>query len=227
MDEQRYGRRVFLTTVAGGLSSLFWAGPAWRAISDVLSPAGGVLPEQLRSLVPTDGWRIFSIGGGVPHFDPKRWRLTIDGLVERPQSLSYSDVLSLPRAEQVSSFHCVSGWSVSRVRWAGVRFEQLLAKARPLPEAKALRFMSAEVPYEDYLTLEQAHRDDAMLAYGMDGRRLSGPHGRPVRVVLPAMYGYKNVKWVKRIELVPTLEDGYWEQRGYDRNAWVGRSNGR
>jgi DMSO/TMAO reductase YedYZ molybdopterin-dependent catalytic subunit len=65
-----------------------------------------------------------------------------------------------------------------------------------------------------------------MLAYEMDGKPLSRPHGAPVRLVIPDMYGYKSVKWVNRIELGTTLQRGYWEQNGYDVDAWLGRSNG-
>ena len=65
-----------------------------------------------------------------------------------------------------------------------------------------------------------------MLAYELDGEALPRVHGAPARVVIPEMYGYKNVKWVERIELVASPGPGYWEQRGYDVNAWVGRSNG-
>ena len=66
-----------------------------------------------------------------------------------------------------------------------------------------------------------------MLAYGMDGKALTAAHGFPARVVMPRMYGYKNVKWVTRIELETNYDRiGYWEQRGYDKDAWVGRSNG-
>jgi len=65
-----------------------------------------------------------------------------------------------------------------------------------------------------------------MLAYEMDGKPLAREHGAPVRVVIPEMYGYKNVKWVERIVVGDKLEPGYWEQRGYDVNAWVGHSNG-
>jgi DMSO/TMAO reductase YedYZ molybdopterin-dependent catalytic subunit len=65
-----------------------------------------------------------------------------------------------------------------------------------------------------------------LLAYELDGKPLSRDHGAPVRVVIPDMYGYKGVKWVERIDLVPEPEPGYWEVRGYDSDAWVGRSNG-
>jgi DMSO/TMAO reductase YedYZ molybdopterin-dependent catalytic subunit len=161
----------------------------------------------------------------MPRFDPRSWRLRIDGLVASPRELTYKELLRLPRAEQTSDFHCVTGWTVRNVRWAGVRFRDLLALAQPLPQADALRFVSAESPYEDTLTLPQALRPHAMVAYEMDGRPLSRPHGAPARVVMPAMYGYKNVKWVERIELVAHPSDGFWEKLGYDRDAWVGHSN--
>src|SRR5712691_3204646 len=208
--------------MAGGLSSLLWARPLWRLVS----PATDVLPASVRQVLPAGGWRIYTVAATMPVFNPATWRLKIDGLVELPLELTYADLKTLPRAEQVSDFHCVTGWSVTKVHWAGVRFRDLLAAAKPLPSAKALAFVSAEKPYVDSLTLEQAYLADAMLAYEMDGQPLPRPHGAPARVVIPEMYGYKNTKWVERIVVMPAPIDGYWEVRGYDRNAWVGHSNG-
>jgi DMSO/TMAO reductase YedYZ molybdopterin-dependent catalytic subunit len=222
-----YGRRTFLAVLAGGLSSLAWGAPAWRALSSALHPASGLLPEGVRELVPSQGWRIYTVGSHMPTFDRRSWRLAIDGLVAQPQLLTYDELLALPSAEQVSDFHCVTGWSVRNVHWRGVRFRHLLAAAAPTERAHALRFVSAEQPYEDSLTLAQAYLADAMLAYELDGRPLAREHGAPARVVIPEMYGYKNVKWVERIEVVAKPVDGFWEKLGYDRDAWVGRSNGR
>ena len=210
-----------MALVGGGLSSLLWARPLWR----LLSPATELLPSQVRSVLPS-GWRIYTVAATMPVFDPQRWRLRIDGLVARPLTLTYEQLRALPRAEQISDFYCVTGWSVKNVHWAGVRFSDLLAAARPQPSAGALSFVLAERPYVDSLTLEEAYFKDAMLAYEMDGKPLSRPHGAPARVVIPEMYGYKNVKWVERIVVTDRPLDGYWELRGYDRDAWVGRSNG-
>jgi DMSO/TMAO reductase YedYZ molybdopterin-dependent catalytic subunit len=162
----------------------------------------------------------------MPTFDPQTWRLHIDGMVDKPQTLTYADLRSLPRAEQVSTFHCVTGWSVDNVHWAGVRFRDLLAAAQPRTDGTVLQFVSAEVPYVDTLTLKQAELHDAMLAYEMNGKPLPREHGAPVRVVIPEMYGYKNTKWVQQITVTNQVEPGYWEQRGYDVDAWVGKSNG-
>ena len=74
--------------------------------------------------------------------------------------------------------------------------------------------------------MKQTTMPNVMLAHSMDGKPLSQAHGSPMRLVIPEMYGYKGVKWLTRIDLVPKLEPGFWEQRGYDMDAWVGRSNG-
>jgi DMSO/TMAO reductase YedYZ molybdopterin-dependent catalytic subunit len=213
---QRMGRGLFLATVFGGISSLFWGKRAWDGVSSVTK---GV------PLLPSSGWRIYTVSG-IPSYDLATWRLEVGGLVEKPLSLSYDDLRALPHAHQVSDFHCVTGWSVDNVRWGGVRLHDLFAEARPHASAHAVRFTSFELPYVDSLTLRQALLPDVMLATRMDGKPLPREHGAPLRLVIPRMYGYKGVKWLSRIDLVEQAEDGYWEQRGYDRDAWIGRSNG-
>jgi DMSO/TMAO reductase YedYZ molybdopterin-dependent catalytic subunit len=221
-DARPYGRRAFLALLAGGVSSLAWAGSA----AGVFAPVTSQFSQLLGDLLPIGGWRIYTISGSMPIFDDKVWRLEITGLVDHPVSLTYDQLRALPRATQVTDFHCVTGWSVPKVRWAGVRFSDLLALAKPQPSAKAIRFVSMENPYQDSLTLDQALVPDVMLAYELDGKPLSRPHGAPARVVIPEMYGYKGVKWLTRMELVDHQPTGYWEALGYDQNAWVGRSNG-
>jgi DMSO/TMAO reductase YedYZ molybdopterin-dependent catalytic subunit len=221
-ETRLYGRRAFLGVTAVGLSSLVWGRSAWQAVSGVTHPFVDALPS---GIIPS-GWRIYTVAASMPRFDPATWRLRIDGLVDRPQTIDYEQLRALPAAEQISTFHCVTGWTVSNVHWRGVRFADLLAAAAPRPNADVLTFTSAEQPYVDTLTLDQAHLPDVMLAYEMDGQPLPRPHGAPVRVVIPDMYGYKNVKWVERITVGARAQPGYWEQRGYDTDAWVGRSNG-
>jgi len=218
---RRIGRGVFLATVLGGVSSLAWGKPVWSRIS---SSIGGA--ESLVPLVPTKGWRIYTVADTMPTFDPATWRLSIGGLVEQPMELDYDQLRALPRADQVSDFHCVTGWTVNNVHWGGVRLHDVLAQAKPLPEAGGIEFVAAEKPYVDSLSLAQANLKDVMLAYEMDGQPLPREHGAPVRLIIPEMYGYKNVKWVAGISLVEKPQPGYWEQLGYDQDAWVGHSNG-
>jgi DMSO/TMAO reductase YedYZ molybdopterin-dependent catalytic subunit len=217
---RRYGRGLFLATVAGGLTSLVWGRPVWSRVSSALSGAEAFVP-----LVP-HGWRIYSVADTMPTFDPQTWRLSIDGLVKNKLTLTYDELRALPSEHQVSTFHCVTGWTVENVHWHGVRLKTIFEHAEPLPNAHALQFVSAEQPYLDYLTMKQSLLPDVMLAYEMDGKPLSRDHGAPLRLVIPEMYGYKGVKWLDRINLVPEAGDGYWELLGYDRDAWVGHSNG-
>ena len=220
MDDRTLGRAAFLGVVGAGIAGLFLGRDAMRL-------AGRLVPDRVEALVPTSGWRIYTIGSSIPRIDPAAYRLTIAGAVERPVTYTLDELRRLPRAEQVSDFHCVTGWSVYDVRWGGVRFRDLLADAGLRADARALRFVSDEVPYDDTLSLPQAFVADALLALDMDGAPLSAPHGAPARVVMPRMYGYKSVKWVTRIEVQAHLDHvGYWEQRGYDEDAWVGSSNG-
>jgi len=218
---RRIGRAVFLTTFFGGFSSLVWGKSVWSRVSRTISPFEALVP-----LLPSKGWRIYTVSGSLPTFDEATWRLKIGGHVGEPVSLGYHDLLSLPKAEQISTFHCVTGWTVTNVRWGGVRLADVIGQAKPHPDAHGLEFVSAEKPYVDSLTLQQAGLHDVMLAYEMDGKPLPREHGAPLRLVIPEMYGYKNVKWLNGINLVRKPEDGYWEQLGYDRDAWVGRSNG-
>jgi DMSO/TMAO reductase YedYZ molybdopterin-dependent catalytic subunit len=221
-DPRPYGRRAFLGLLAGGLSSFFWA----PAASNVLSPLTSAVSQLVGNVFPVGGWRIYTISGSMPVFERKSWRLEIGGLVRRPLSLRYDDLLALPQEEQVSTFHCVTGWTVKDVRWRGVRFKHLLDLVQPDASATAIRFDSAEHPYNDSLTIRQTLLPDVMLALELDGSPLSRPHGAPARVVIPEMYGYKGVKWLERMELVARQPTGYWEGLGYDQNAWVGHSNG-
>jgi DMSO/TMAO reductase YedYZ molybdopterin-dependent catalytic subunit len=113
--------------------------------------------------------------GSLPGFDPKTWQLSLGGHVEKPTTISYHELKSLPKGEQVSTFHCVTGWTVKNVQWGGVRLGEVLALAQPKDVAHAIEFVSAEQHYVDYLTLKQAGLHDVMLAYEMNGKPLRAP----------------------------------------------------
>jgi DMSO/TMAO reductase YedYZ molybdopterin-dependent catalytic subunit len=221
MRDIRMGRGVFLGVVGTGVAGLF----VGSRISKAASPLGAVVPNAIHSLIP-DGWRIYSVNPPWPTFDPATYRLTVDGAVEKPLSLTWDEVMALPQASQTTDFHCVTGWSVGHVPWRGVRLSTLWDLARPTAEARFANFISMEQPYVDTLSMAQTTLPQVMLAHTMGNAPLSRAHGAPMRLIIPEMYGYKNVKWLHHIRLVPNLEAGFWEQRGYDVDAWVGRSNG-
>ena len=124
-------------------------------------------------------------------------------------------------------FQCVTGWRVRDVPWSGVLLSDLLTKAQADRTAAAVHFSSFDGVYTESLTMSQAHRSDMLIATHMYGQPIPQEHGAPVRLVAAAMYGYKSIKWLSGITVASTVITGYWEDDGYDVDAWVGRSNGR
>jgi DMSO/TMAO reductase YedYZ molybdopterin-dependent catalytic subunit len=90
-----------------------------------------------------------------------------------------------------------------------------------------VRFTCFDGAYTESLTLEQARRPDVLIALRMQNKDIGHSHGGPVRLYVAPMYFYKSAKWLSGITVTEHVRPGYWEERGYDIDAWVGRSNGR
>ena len=142
-------------------------------------------------------------------------------------TLTFDDLGALPQTGITADFQCVTGWRVNDVPWSGVLLSDLLREAGVKDSARALRFLSFDGVYTESLTLEQSLTPDVLVATSMWGKPITREHGGPVRLYVVPMYGYKSLKWLSGIELGSTVIPGYWEQRGYDIDAWVGESNGR
>jgi DMSO/TMAO reductase YedYZ molybdopterin-dependent catalytic subunit len=216
------GRAAFIATILAGVGGIAVA----PRIEATVGGVANELPAGLGALVPGGGWRIYSIETPLPTFHPATYELRVHGEVETPITLRWSEVAKLPGASQISIFHCVTGWTVSNVHWEGVRASTIAALVKPKASAKYVTFQSLEKPYIDQLTREQFELPDSMLARHMNGKPVTRAHGAPLRLVVPQMYGYKGVKWVSEIRYDSAPSAGFWEQRGYDIDAWVGRSNG-
>jgi DMSO/TMAO reductase YedYZ molybdopterin-dependent catalytic subunit len=134
----------------------------------------------------------------------------------------------MPATRMTKDFQCVTGWRVHDVKWTGVRLADVLDKAGVKEGAWGVRLLSFDGSYTETLTLDQARRNDVIVAYELEGKPVSSAHGGPVRLYVAPMYGYKSIKWLETIE-VASIEPraGYWELRGYDTDAWIGKSNGR
>ena len=221
------GRRVFLGVVGLGALGITFGARVQDFLEKVVAPVVGKDGTGLSSLFPIGRFRIYTVTGGYPQRSRERYRLTVTGLVDTPLSLDYAELSALPPTRLVRDFQCVTGWRVSAVEWKGVLVRDLLDQAGVGPGARALRLTSFDGAYTESLTLEQARRDDVIVAYEMEGEPLSTEHGGPVRLYAAPMYGYKSLKWLSRIEVTDRVVPGFWEVRGYDVDAWVGRSNGR
>jgi DMSO/TMAO reductase YedYZ molybdopterin-dependent catalytic subunit len=222
------GRRVVLGMLGLGALGIVVGDRVQGSVESALRPVTQNDPTGLSSFVPTAGrFRIYSVTAQLPERSRDEYRLTVDGLVERPLTLTFDDLNSMPQTELVRDFQCVTGWRVADVRWKGVLLSHLLDEAGVAGGATHLRIWSFDGAYTESLTLEQARRGDMLAAHEMLDGPVSREHGGPVRLFVGPMYGYKSLKWLERIEVVDALHPGYWEVRGYDVDAWVGGSNGR
>ncbi|GGM66507.1 oxidoreductase [Thermogymnomonas acidicola] len=159
---------------------------------------------------------------GIPDVDIERYRLRVNGLVERELEFTYDELKQKATMEYVRDFHCVTRWSIKDVRWKGVPMLDIIREAGVKGEAKWVMFhcidgYTAPVPME-YVTDGQA-----MVALYMNGEPLSLEQGFPARPFMPNLYGWKSAKWLNGIEFIADYEDGYWEERGYHEVGDVNR----
>lgn len=221
------GRRVVLGLLglgAGAVAAGPWISNALGSLASALSPHD---PTGLSALIPGAGWRYYTVTSGFPYRPPAVYRLAVTGNVNHELTLTTADLQSRPRTRLTRDFQCVTGWRVPNVHWEGVRLADLLDEAGVEPGQKAVTFVSYDGTYTESLTMDQARRSDVLVVDTLDGKPIGRSHGGPVRLLVAPMYGYKSCKWLSEIQVVDRLEHGYWEQLGYDQNAWVGRSNGR
>ena len=222
------GRRLFLGLLGAGAAGTLFGEQLQSFAGSLLSPLTSQSGGGVAALLPgANRFRLYTVTGSFPDIPKERYSLSVGGLVEKPLRLSYQQLRALPRTELVADFQCVTGWRVPRVHWAGVRLADVLELAKPRPEAKAVQFASYDGTYTDSLTVAEAQRRDVIVAYEMFGEPVTADHGGPVRLYVAPMYGYKSVKWLRSISLASTQRSGFWEQQGYDIQAWIGRSNGR
>lgn len=138
--------------------------------------------------------------GQPPDIDVQQYRLVVDGLVEHPLSLTYSEVLSRPSVAKLVLLICF-GFFVDNAEWTGIPVNLLLEEAMAKPEAKAVAFYGAD-GYSQTLSLEEAQIDGVFLAHHVNGEVLPLEHGYPLRLVVEGKYGNFWVKWVHHIEVL-------------------------
>ncbi len=158
-------------------------------------------------------FRVLSIRG-APTTDPKDWKLRISGEVEEERTLSYNDVLALPRKKVRADIHCVEGWSVLDTEWEGFSTTEMKGVVK-IKDSAGFVIAHCVEGYTTNLTAEDFFAEDSVLAYRLNGKELSREQGYPLRLVVPRLYFWKSAKWVNGIEFSATDRKGYWEQRGY------------
>ncbi len=213
----------------------------WAIIGVVLGAGAKVFIDRLGSRISTSG--AFRSHGALstivtPNeefyivskniFDPQvgveGWTLEVDGLVERPMSLSYDDLRALPAIEEYVTLECISnevgGDLIGNAEWKGVALEEILEQAGLRPGVVDISFQASD-GYSESIALERALNRDVMVAYEMNGEPLSDRHGFPARLIVPGFFGLKSVKWLTHISPVDHDFQGYWQKRGWTDNPIV------
>ena len=248
-NRRRFLRNSFgaaLTAVLGGCGAI----SENRSVRNVLGAGEWLSLKVQRALLPRNRLaREYTEADISPYFKPNGtndpddphyqalaarnfvdWRLVIDGLVERPTQLSLAELRALPSRTQITRHDCVEGWSCIG-KWKGVRLAALLEHAGLSPRARYIVFYCADTldgaQYYESVDLVDAFHPQTILAYDMNDRPLSIPHGAPLRLRVERQLGYKMAKYVMRAEAVESFarlaggKGGYWEDQGYEWYAGI------
>ncbi|HLF83328.1 MAG TPA: molybdopterin-dependent oxidoreductase, partial [Blastocatellia bacterium] len=173
-------------------------------------------------ITPTRDFYQVSKNAFDPQVDVRSWKLEVAGLVHNTLSLTYEEMKALPSVEQYATLACISnevgGDLIGTALWRGVRLRDVLENAA-LKQGVIDIVVRASDDYTDSVPLDRAMADGTLLVYEMNGEPLTPEHGSPVRLLVPGIYGMKNVKWITRIEAVDFDFKGYWQRRGWDDRA--------
>jgi len=212
----RVTRRDFLRVAGTGAAGVLIAefvsgcGVAPSEVEPNGTPAATATPQILRNEnLPDFNVRYYN---PFPAPDPNQWRLTVEGLVAKPQSLSLDDVQHLQSVTDIRRMKCVECWS-ARAKWEGFDLDTLIELAEPEPEARWLHFFCVDGYFES-LSLDELAEEGVLFAYAMNDELLPAKYGSPLRLVVPSKYGYKWPKAIKSLEFATQEKPGYWPTVG-------------
>lgn len=227
ISRRRIVRGVGYAVLAVGVYDIAWSlfNSWWNSGAGRVHGGDGVFPNVdnlALEITPNKDFYEVSKNAFDPQVDSKRWSLEISGLVENPLKFTYEEIKSLPSIEQYATLACISnevgGDLIGNALWRGVRLKDLLAQAG-FAQGVVDIVLRASDDYTDSIPLERAMNDGTLLVYEMNGEPLTPTHGFPVRLIVPGIYGMKNVKWITRIEAIDRDLKGYWQRRGWDDRA--------
>jgi|HubBroStandDraft_2_1064218.scaffolds.fasta_scaffold42041_2 DMSO/TMAO reductase YedYZ molybdopterin-dependent catalytic subunit len=158
--------------------------------------------------------------GPIPAFRRETWDLRIFGATESGAEarLRWDDLAAMPVSEVIADFHCVTKFTVPAVRWHGILAAELLRRYPPAAPVTHVMIW-ADFGYSANIRISDFAAEQTVLATHRDGDRLTPEHGYPVRLVVPHLYAWKSVKWIRALEYLTNDRRGFWEERGYHNTA--------
>ncbi len=217
-----FDRRNFLRYAGLGIFSTLFTRKA-EATTFLMKKFLALPAKETPFITPNEQFYVVNYAK-PPQIDAVDWALEITGKVERPLRLTYEEILARPSVEKMVTLECidneVAGDLISNAVWKGIPLKELIDECRPKPGVIDVAMFGADA-YSDGITLDRALNFDVFLAYQMNGETLPKEHGYPLRAVVPGLYGIKNVKWLRRIDLVDEDFKGYWQQKGWTDTATI------
>ena len=225
-------RRESLKSLLGGLVLVGAVATFGRGVLGAVARAQGAVERLVDRLLeaiapeitPVPEHYVVSKNVISPRVPADRWSLRITGLVDNELTLGLEELMALEAVERPCALTCISnpvgGELIGNSVWTGVRMRDLLASAGIQGDATEVILRAAD-NYSDSFPLEAAVADGTIVAYLQNGEPLTVDHGFPARVLVPGIYGMKNVKWVNVIELASQDHQGYWQTRGWSDSAIV------
>ena len=181
----------------------------------------GDLPPEI---TPTEDFYHVSKNFNDPKVAENGWKVEIGGLVDQPYSLTLAEIRTLPAVTETRTLCCISnevgGDLISNATWKGARLKDILDRAGVQPNAIKL-VLGASDGYTDSIAIDKALNGDVIAVYEMNGAQLPDDHGFPLRLLVPDIYGMKNVKWLTRISAVADDYRGFWQQQGWNDQAQI------
>jgi DMSO/TMAO reductase YedYZ molybdopterin-dependent catalytic subunit len=200
---------LLASSVTAKIDSMVFEGNERKQLEQQMLRDGRLPPGQSLTLK----WPVLHYGS-VPRFDPRAWDFGVLGLVETPVRISWEEFNRLPKTRTTSDFHCVTRWSRFDNQWEGVAFRDVMKLVKLKPAANHV-LVHAEQGFTANVPLADLDRPNVLFATHHDGQPLEPEHGYPLRLVVPHLYAWKSVKWVRGIEFLDHDVPGFWEQNGY------------
>lgn len=209
------------TLVAGAYLGRFFLNLSGKSEVHSSTTATGTLPPALTP--PADFYEV-SKNFNNPNVNAAGWKLELAGLVERPASYSYDQIKARPAQQHIATLECISNEVgdkyISNGQWTGFPLRTLLDEAGIKPGVVDVVLYGAD-DYSDSIPLAAALDPNTFVVYELGGQPLTPDHGYPLRLLVPNIYGMKNVKWLTKISLVNYDFKGYWQQRGWSDVATI------